>query len=95
MALLRSFSDKYPWERKEPPYPPIYEFNSITANYKDDFGFKQPTKVDMLFNKEIKILHLDQGITKVVGIDAWVNGTIQEVDKSQTIKMVSINGGEA
>ena len=31
VALLRSLSDKYPWERYEPPYPPSYGFKSITA----------------------------------------------------------------
>ena len=29
-ALLRSLSDKYPWERYEPSYPPSYELNSTT-----------------------------------------------------------------
>ena len=29
--LLRSLSDKYPWERYEPPYPPNYELNSTTT----------------------------------------------------------------
>ena len=28
VALLPSLSDKYPWERYEPPYPPSYLFNS-------------------------------------------------------------------
>ena len=31
VALLRSLSDKYPWERYEPPYPPSYWLNSTTA----------------------------------------------------------------
>ena len=31
LAQLRSLSDKYPWERYEPPYPPSYGLNSITA----------------------------------------------------------------
>ena len=26
-----SLSDKYPWERYEPPYPPSYGLNSTTA----------------------------------------------------------------
>ena len=29
--LLRSLSDKYPWERYEPPYPPSYGLNSPTT----------------------------------------------------------------
>ena len=28
VALLRSLSGKYPWERYEPPYPPSYGLNS-------------------------------------------------------------------
>ncbi len=28
IALLRSLSDKYPWERYEPPYLPSYGLNS-------------------------------------------------------------------
>ena len=31
VALLRSLSGKYPWERYEPPYPPSYGLNSITT----------------------------------------------------------------
>ena len=31
VALLRSLSGKYPWERYEPPYPPSYGLNSTTA----------------------------------------------------------------
>ena len=31
VALLRSLSDKYPWERYETPYPPSYWLNSTTA----------------------------------------------------------------
>ena len=31
VALLRSLSDKYSWERYEPPYPPSYGLNSIIA----------------------------------------------------------------
>ena len=31
VALLRSLSGKYPWERYEPPYPPIYGINSTTT----------------------------------------------------------------
>ena len=31
VALLRSLSDKYPWERYEPPYPPSYGLNSTTT----------------------------------------------------------------
>ena len=27
VALLRSLSEKYPWERYEPPYPPSYRLN--------------------------------------------------------------------
>ena len=30
-TLLRSLSHKYPWERCEPPYPPGYGLNCITA----------------------------------------------------------------
>ena len=30
-AQLRSLSDKYPWERHEPPYPPSYGLNIITT----------------------------------------------------------------
>ena len=30
-ALLRSLSDKYPWERYEPPYLPIYGLNITTT----------------------------------------------------------------
>ena len=30
-ALIRSLSDKYPWERLEPPYTPSYGLKSITA----------------------------------------------------------------
>ena len=30
VALLRSLSGKYPWERYEPPYPPSYGLNSTT-----------------------------------------------------------------
>ena len=26
-----SYMDKYPWERYEPPYPPIYGLNSTTT----------------------------------------------------------------
>ena len=26
-----SLSDKYPWERYEPPYPPSYRLNSTTT----------------------------------------------------------------
>ena len=29
--LLRSLSDKYPWERYEPPYPPSYVLNCTTT----------------------------------------------------------------
>ena len=31
VALLRSLSGKYPWERYEPPYPPSYRLNSTTT----------------------------------------------------------------
>ena len=31
VALLRSLSGKYPWERYEPPYPPSYALNSTTT----------------------------------------------------------------
>ena len=31
VALLRSLSDEYLWERYEPPYPPSYGLNSITT----------------------------------------------------------------
>ena len=31
VALLRSLSDKYPWERYEHPYPPSYGLNSTTT----------------------------------------------------------------
>ena len=31
VALLQSLSDKYPWERYEPPYPPSYGLNSTTT----------------------------------------------------------------
>ena len=31
VALLRSLSGKYSWERYEPPYPPSYGLNSITT----------------------------------------------------------------
>ena len=41
IALLRSLSDKYPWERHEPPYIPRYGSNSITAViFKDRFVIK-------------------------------------------------------
>ena len=32
IALLRSLSAKYPWERYEPPYPPSYGGNSTTVH---------------------------------------------------------------
>ena len=31
VALLRSLSGKYPWERYEPPYPTSYGLNSTTT----------------------------------------------------------------
>ena len=31
VVLLRSLSDKYPWERYEPTYPPSYGLNSTTT----------------------------------------------------------------
>ena len=31
VALLRSLSGKYPWERYEPLYPPSYGLNSTTT----------------------------------------------------------------
>ena len=31
VALLRSLSDKYSWERYKPPYPPNYGLNSTTT----------------------------------------------------------------
>ena len=31
VALLRSLSGKYPWERYEPPYPPSCGLNSTTT----------------------------------------------------------------
>ena len=31
LALLRSLSDKYDWERYEPPYPHSYRFNNTTT----------------------------------------------------------------
>ena len=31
VALLRSLSDKYPWERYEPPYPLSYGLNNTTT----------------------------------------------------------------
>ena len=31
VALLRSLSGKYPWERYEPPNPPSYGLNSTTT----------------------------------------------------------------
>ena len=31
VTLLRSLSDKYLWERYEPPYPPSYGLNSTTT----------------------------------------------------------------
>ena len=41
VALLRSLSDKYPWERNETPYHPSYGLNSTTAVLqKDNFGIK-------------------------------------------------------
>ena len=42
VALLRSLSDKYSWERYEPSYPPTYGLNSTTTVFlkKDGFGIK-------------------------------------------------------
>ena len=37
VALLRSLSDRYPWERYESAYPPSYGLNST---WKDSFSFK-------------------------------------------------------
>ena len=31
VTLLRSLSDKYPWERYEPPHSPIYGLNGTTT----------------------------------------------------------------
>ena len=31
VTLLSLLSDKYPWERYEPPYPPRYGLNSTTT----------------------------------------------------------------
>ena len=31
VALLHSLSDKYPWERYEPPYPASYGLNCTTT----------------------------------------------------------------
>ena len=31
VTLLHSLSDKYPWERYEPPYPPSYGLNCTTT----------------------------------------------------------------
>ena len=31
VALLRSLSDKYPWERYEPPYPPSYGYHYCSS----------------------------------------------------------------
>ena len=31
VVLFRSLSDKYPWERYEPPYPPSYGLNRTTT----------------------------------------------------------------
>ena len=50
VALLRSLLDKYPWERYEPPYPPNYGLNSITAKY--GFRIKKPTNIDMPLKKK-------------------------------------------
>ena len=31
VLLLRPFSDKYPWEKYEPPYPPSYGLDITTT----------------------------------------------------------------
>ena len=31
LDMSQSLSDKYPWERYEPPYPPSYGLNSTTT----------------------------------------------------------------
>ena len=36
-ALLCSLSDKYPWERHEPSYPPSYGLNSTTTVLLDEW----------------------------------------------------------
>ena len=41
VTLLSSLSDKYPWKRYEPPYPPSYGLNSTTTVLlKEGFGIK-------------------------------------------------------
>ena len=45
------------WEIYKPPYPPSYELNTTTTVLleKNDFGIKQPKKVDMLLNNQTLI----------------------------------------
>ena len=57
IALLRSLSDKYPWESYAPSYAPdIGWIVSLSFFYKDGFGFgmESPKAFDMPFNKETK-----------------------------------------
>ena len=39
---LRSLSDKYPRERYEPPYTPIFGLNSTITVLQDEFGLYNP-----------------------------------------------------
>ena len=51
-----SLSDKYPWERYEPPYPPSYGLNSTTSDLLEGWLlYLIIYKVDMSLNNEMKL----------------------------------------
>ncbi len=49
VALLRSLSDKYPWEKYEPPYSPSYRLNSTTIVLLGDTPLNKETKPNLKF----------------------------------------------
>ena len=52
LSYYVSLSDKYYRERCELPFPVSYELNNIF--FKDSFGIKYPTKLDIPLNKKVK-----------------------------------------
>ena len=52
VALLRSFSGKYPWERYEAPYPPNYGLNSTPTVLLGEWLWHQITLQRLICQKQ-------------------------------------------
>ena len=54
VALLRSLSDKYLWERYEPPYPPSYGLNSTTTVLQGEWSLALNNRQRLICHKKTK-----------------------------------------